>query len=162
VYQSYPGSAQLPEVQRRPAPATVLAAVKAMYAGAAVSLILTVVELLTVSTTKANFRKHFHHYTTAQANGLGHALAIGAVGGGVVSIVAWIVLARACRGGQNWARITGTVLFGIATVDAVSYLTVPFAAPVKILVFVVWLAGLAAVVFLWRTAARSFFRPAPS
>jgi hypothetical protein len=161
MYQSYPGSAQLPEAQRRPAPATVLTAVKAMYAGAAASLILTVVELLTLSTTKASFQQHYHHDTAAQADRLGHTLAIGAVGGGVISIIAWIVLARACLGGQNWARITGTLLFAVATIDAVSYLTVPFAAPVKILVFVVWLAGLAAVVFLWRTAARSFFRPAP-
>jgi hypothetical protein len=29
----------------------------------------------------------------------------------------WIFIARACGRGRNWARITGTVLFGLATVD---------------------------------------------
>ena len=35
MYQPYPGSTQLPETQRPPAPPSVLNAVKFMYAGAA-------------------------------------------------------------------------------------------------------------------------------
>jgi hypothetical protein len=40
MYQLYPDSqTQLPETQRQPAPAAVLTAVKAMYAGAATGLV---------------------------------------------------------------------------------------------------------------------------
>jgi hypothetical protein len=162
MYQSYPGSAQMPEIQRPPAPASVLTAVKFMYAGAAASLILAIIEVVTLKTTKSNFLKHSHHLTLTQANGLQHALAIGAIAGGVISIAAWIFIARAAGAGKNWARITGTVLFGIATIDAISYLTVPFAVPVKVFVFVLWLAGLGAIVFLWRSASGAFFRSTPS
>ena len=161
MYQSYPGSAQMPAVQRPPAPDSVLTAIKFMYAGAAASLVLAVVELATAHTTKTNFLQH-SHMTLKQINGLQHALTIGAIFGGVISIAAWILIARAVGGGRNWARITGTVLFAIATIDAVSYLTVPFAFLVKLFVFLVWLAGLGAIVFLWRSASAAFFRSTPS
>ncbi len=41
MYQPYPGGAQMPEVQRPPAPGSVRNAVKLMYAGAVASLIGT-------------------------------------------------------------------------------------------------------------------------
>ena len=162
MYPSYPGSAQMPEIQRRPAPASVLTAIKFMYAGAAASLILTIIELATLNTTKTNYLRHSRHLTLSQANGLQHTLVIGAVAGGLISIAAWIFIARAAGAGQNWARITGTVLFGIASIDAISYLAVPFAVPVKLFAFVIWLAGLGAIVFLWRAASGAFFRSTPS
>jgi uncharacterized membrane protein YuzA (DUF378 family) len=162
MYQSYPGSAQMSEVQRPPAPVSIRTAVRFMYAGAAASLILTVIELATLSTTKSNFIKHSHNLTASQANGLQHTLAVGAIAGGLISIAAWIIIARACGAGQNWARITGTVLFGIATIDAISYLAVPFAAPVKAFTFVLWLAALGAIVFLWRATSSAYFRSTPS
>ena len=50
MYQPYPGSdTQLPETQRPPAPAFVRTAVKAMYVGAATSLLGIVIDLLTIS-----------------------------------------------------------------------------------------------------------------
>lgn len=72
----------------------------------------------------------------------------------------WIFIAQACKSGKSWARTTGTVLFGIATVDGLGGLAVPFAAPVKIFAFVVWLAGLGAVVLLWRGTSSAFFKGA--
>ena len=86
------------------------------------------------------------------------ALIAGFVAGGVIAAAVWIVLAVACRGGHGWARITGTVLFGLATVDTVVGLTVPLAAAVKIWGLLVWLAGLAAVVLLWRRESSAYFR----
>jgi hypothetical protein len=50
------------------------------------------------------------------------------------------------------------VLFGIATLDAVAGLINPVAAMVKIVAFLVWLAGLAAVVFLWRATSSAYFK----
>jgi hypothetical protein len=55
------------------------------------------------------------------------------------------------------------VLFGIATVEGgLSNLVVPEAALVKIFWFVIWLIGLAAVVFLWRGTSSAFFKATPS
>ena len=78
----------------------------------------------------------------------------------MISIGAWILIARACQAGKNWARITGTVLFGLATLDAFGGLVNPVAVPVKILAFVIWLLGLIAVVRLWQATSSAYFKAA--
>ena len=161
MYQPYPGSdTQLPETRRQPAPAAVLNAVRAMYAGAAASLIGIVIEILTVSATKNAIAKRSPNLTVTQVNSTQHVLIAGFIAGGVIAAAVWIGLALACRRGHNWARITGTVLFGLSTVDTLVGLTVPLAALVKIWALVVWLVALAAVVFLWRRESSAFFRQA--
>ncbi len=52
MYQPYPGGAQMPEVQRPPAPGSVRNAVKLMYAGAVASLIGIAIDLTTLTATK--------------------------------------------------------------------------------------------------------------
>jgi hypothetical protein len=163
MYQPYPGSdTKLPETQRVPAPASVRNAVTAMYAGAAASLLGIVVEVLTVNSTKTAIEKHSPAMTASQVSATQHALIAGFVAGGVIAAAVWIFLAVACRGGHGWARITGTVLFGLATLDTVVGLTVPLAAAVKIWGVLVWLAGLAAVVLLWRRESSAYFRQVPA
>ncbi|HEX2823041.1 MAG TPA: hypothetical protein VHO07_23185 [Streptosporangiaceae bacterium] len=92
MYQPYPGSTDIPETQRPPAPPSVLNAVKVMYVGAATSII-------------------------------GIAL---------------------------------------ATVDTLGGLSAPIAGLVKIWAILVWLVGLAAVVFLWRRSSTAFFKSTPA
>jgi hypothetical protein len=162
MYQPYPSSAQLPDMQRPGAPATVRQAVMVMYAGAVASLALAAAQYLTRKTTRANLLAHFpkltpHHHMLAT-----RPLVLGALAGGVIAVVLWIVLAQSCKNGSNWARITGTVLFAIATIDALSALVLPFALAVKIIQLVVWLLGLAAVVLLWRGSSGAYFRGTPS
>jgi hypothetical protein len=64
-------------------------------------------------------------------------------------------MARVVGRGRNWARITSTVLFVLATLElASSRGVVPvFAAALT------WPIGLAAVWLLWRRASRAFFKP---
>ncbi len=71
---------------------------------------------------------------------------------------AWIMLARACRNGSNWARITGTVLFALATIDTLLGVRAPLAVAVRAWWPVIWLAGLAAVIFLWQGASTAYFK----
>ena len=33
----------------------------------------------------------------------------------LIEIALWLGIARACRNGRSWARVTGTVLFGLHT-----------------------------------------------
>src|SRR6266498_3414928 len=159
MYQPYPGGAQLPEAQRPPAPASVLNAVKVMYVGAVASLVYAIVFIATLSATKSAIEKHSPQLTTSEVNGMQHALMTSAIVGGLIGAGLWIFIAQACKSGKSWARITGTVFFGVNTVEGgLSNLVVPEAALVKIFWFVIWLIGLAAVVFLWRGTSSAFFK----
>ena len=162
MYQPYPGSdTQLPETRRQPAPAAVLNAVRAMYAGAAASLIGIVIDIVTVSATKTAIEKRSPDLSASQVNSTQHVLIAGFIAGGVIAAAVWIVLALACRRGHNWARITGTVLFGLATLDTFVGLATPVATAPKLWALVVWLAGLVAVVFLWRRDSSAYFKASP-
>ncbi len=162
MYQPYPGQAQLPETQRPPAPASVLTAVKVMYAGAAASILGIVIDILTVTATKTAIQKRSPHLSASQINSSQHVLVAGFIAGGVIAAVVWIVLARVCLQGRNWARITGTVLFALSTVDTLVGLTAPIALAVKLWGALVWLNALTAIVLLWRRGSSAFFKATPA
>ena len=161
MYQPYPQDTQLPETRRLPAPASVLNAVKVMYIGAAASILGIVIDILTVGATKRAIEKHSHHLTAHQISSSQHVLVIAFIIGGLIGAAAWFFIARSCLGGKGWARITGTVLFALATVDTLGGLGSPIAGAVKIWAIVVWLVGLTAVVFLWRRSSTEFFKATP-
>ncbi len=162
MYQPYPGGAEMPEVRPAPAPASVRTAVTVMYAGAVASLIGIVVDLTTLSATKSAIEQHFPELTTSQVNGQGRVLMAGWIAGGLLAAGMWIFVAQACMRGKSWARTTGTVLFGIDTLQVLGGLAVPVAASVKIFALVVWLVGLVAVTLLWRGTSSAFFKGTPS
>jgi hypothetical protein len=78
---------------------------------------------------------------------------------GVVAIGLWLWMARASLSGRNYARITGTVLFGIYTLLLLSSLRRPGFALDLIFSVLQWLAGLGAVILLWRRQSGEFFSP---
>jgi len=156
--QQYPTSAQMPEHTRPAIPPQVTNAVRVMYAGAAATVVGIIIEILTVNATKTAIEKRSPHLTASQVNSSQHILIIGFLVGGLIALVAWIVLARACKNGSNWARITGTVLFGLATVDLVGSAVSPVAVAVKAWWPVIWLIGLTAVILLWQRASTAFFK----
>jgi len=158
MYQPYPGSAQMPDMQRAAAPRSVLNAVKVMYVGAATSILGIIIDIVTVNATKSAIAKRSPHLSESQVNSSQHVLVAGFILGGLIGAAAWIVIARSCHGGKNWARITGTALFGLATVDTLVGLTAPLAGPVKIWGLVTWLVGLVAVVLLWQRTSTAFFQ----
>jgi hypothetical protein len=77
---------------------------------------------------------------------------------GLLGVGLWIWLAQMCKVGKNWARVTGTVLFGIDTLLQVISLTrsAPLAGRVPGLI--VWLIGLGAVILLWRRQSSDYFQ----
>jgi hypothetical protein len=159
MYQPYPTGAEMPEAQLRPIPPQVANAVKVMYAGAAASLLGIIVDILTISATKTAIEKRSPKLTASQVNSTQHSLIFGFILGGVVAAVLWVVIARACQDGRNWARITGTVLFAINTIDAVVGATIaPVATGVRIWYVVIWLIGLTAVVLLWQRPSTAYFK----
>jgi hypothetical protein len=158
MYQPYPTGAQLPELDKPPVPPQVKNAVRAMYAGAAATVVGVVIEILTVGATKTAIEKRSPHLTASQVSASQHVLVIGFVVGGLIAVAAWIFHAWACQRGQAWARITGTALFGVCTLEALASAVSPVAVAVKAWWPVIWLTGLVAVIFLWQRPSTDFFK----
>ncbi len=160
MYQPYPSAGQVPEPQLSPPPpGSVQNAVKLMYAGAVVSAIVFVIGLLTVGSTRTALKKAYPKYTAHQISTLVTFDVVVGIVVGLLSIGLWILLARASKQGKNWARITGTVLFGIDTL--LILLSVGrLRSGIGILIdLIIWLIGLGAVVLLWRKESGAFFAP---
>jgi serine/threonine protein kinase len=137
-----------------PMPATMITAVRLMYAGAAYA----VVWAAGVITVSARLVKDHPAYFSGGNHPLAGAAAL-AVLLAVAEIVLWLGIARACRRGRNGARVAGTILFGINTLVVLGVAGSPQAGlgPAKLLSLIGWLIGAVAVVFLWRRASSAFF-----
>ena len=161
-YQPYPSSGKLAEPERGEAPPSVLKAVKLMYVGAAVSTVSLIVSVIlplaNVAASKAALKKDHPNLTASQVNqafNLGIAVAILS---GAVGAVLWLWMARANGQGKNWARITSSVFFGLATISLFSVLNDPSVLGV-IFAVLLWVVGLGAIILLWRRESSDFYKP---
>jgi serine/threonine kinase PknH len=137
-----------------PLPASMVTAVRLMYAGAAFALIWAIgVIVVSVSIAK--------HYSLASES-TDHRLA-GAVTLAILlcaaDIALWLGIARACRRGSRGARVAGTVLFAVHTVGVLGVVTSSQAGlgPAKVLTLIGWLIALGAVMALWQPPSSAFF-----
>jgi hypothetical protein len=140
---------------------TVRAAVRLMYAGAAVST-ANLIMLLAIIADITAYHIMGRHYLPA-------ALAGQLMVSCLVPIAAWLWMAWANGRGRNWARSLSTVLFGLATLDLTGAFGWPPGiqlrlVPVLLLGFgpaipvLTWLIGLAAVWLLYRPASTAYFK----
>jgi hypothetical protein len=160
-YDPYPTQAQPPQApQRGQAPTSVQNAVKFMYAGAALSLIELIIGVATIGSIKSAIEKAYPNDTTSQVHSLEVSSIVLAVIVGLIGVGLWVWMARANGAGHSYARIVGSVLFGLNTV----FLLLDFARPHAILGLIfnllVWLAGLGAVIYLWHKDSAAYFAPA--
>lgn len=141
------------------APQSVLNAVKLMYAGAVVSGISVILQFNTIAVARSTLRKEHPNYTAAHV----HQLVVVAVTQvtfvGVISIGLWIVMARTNLAGRGWARMAASVLFALNTINLIESVRVYGVQISQIPNALIWLIGLAAVVFLWRQESSDFFQP---
>ena len=147
----YQGDSQLPD-QRGPAPKSVINAVRLMYAGAAMNAISVIVALTSIAALKSTIEKNNPGFTTSQVNAGVHLFIGSVVIGGLIGIALWIWMAFMNKAGKNWARITGTVFFGIDTIGLVTSFVQAGVTVSRIITIIIWLIGLGAVILLWRTA----------
>ena len=135
---------------------TVRAAVKLMYAGAAVSTVNLVILLALTGGIKGS------------ASWLNTPFIPVSIAWSLAPLALWLWMARETGRGRNWARIVSTVLFCAATLDltgafrwppGIRLSLVPVIAGSPTVPVLYWLVGLAAVWLLWRPASRAFFRP---
>jgi hypothetical protein len=159
MYQPYPSGGQSVEPQRPPAPASVMNAVKLMYAGAAISTVSLIISLADIHGTKVAIEKARPNLTTTQINQLNTFIISLAIVSGVLGIALWLWMAWANNQGKNWARILSTVLFGLATLDMVGVFSQPKTVYGLIFPVLTWLVGLGAVFLLWRPESTAFFKP---
>jgi hypothetical protein len=147
---------------------TVQAAVRLMYAGAAVSAaeLVAVLAVIIADIRVATHGGRFLGQDPATHKPL--VITVWIVFG-LAGVSLWLWMARANGQGRNWARILSTVLFVLATLELGGAFTRPvsreaFGVTVlydgSIVLFVAgWLAGGAAVWLLWRPASDAFFKP---
>jgi hypothetical protein len=146
---------------------TVRAAVRLMYAGAAVSTVGLISGLaLIIADIQAAARGQF----LGQSLAAHKPLVITAwIAFGLAGVYLWLWMARANGQGLNWARILSTVLFALATLQLGGAFTQPVSHAGSgvtalyyggaMLFVAAWLAGGAAVWLLWRPASDAFFKP---
>lgn len=157
MHQPYPSSGQAPAPQRPPMPNSVLTAVRLMYAGAALTFVELVVLLATASSLKADIIKQYPHWTVSQVHSAEVAYIVGAVVQAIVAIGLWLWMARASTAGRNYARITGSVFFGLDTLFLLLSLRAPHVGVGLVFYLLVWLAGLGAVIMFWRSESAPWF-----
>jgi hypothetical protein len=166
MYQQYPGGVQ-PNQPNQPVsgpaapPQSVVQAARVMYAGAAASLVGIVIDFLLRHSIRTAIIQHDSKLTAAQVNDTYHAELVVFVIVGVIGAGLWFWMARSCLAGKSWARITSTVFFAIATIDALVNAAMANGGSVRFYGFVVWIIGLIAVIFLWQRSSSDYFRGAP-
>jgi hypothetical protein len=156
MLQPYPDAAQVSDYQLT-APRSVRTAVKIMYAGAGASVLHAAVYVATQGADKAAIERRYRHMSAGTVSTLTHVTVISGVIVCLLGAVLFTWIARSCKSGRNWARVTAAVLVVLGVLAAVYDLVSPRAAAVTIISFVVCLIGLAAVVLLWRGSASAYF-----
>jgi hypothetical protein len=137
-----------------PLPASMVTAVRLMYAGAASALIWAI----GVIAVSASIVKHYPLASESADHRLAGAATL-AILLCVADIALWLGIARACRRGSRGARVAGTVLFAVHTVGVLGVVTSSQAGlgPAKVLTLIGWLIALGAVMALWQPPSSAFF-----
>lgn len=157
MYQYPSGGGQEPVPQRAAAPPSIQTAVRFMYAGAALSAIEFIIAFVTIGSYRSAIRKADPNYTASQVHSAEVVIVGTAVVVGLIGIGLWLWMAWANGRGQRWARIVSTVLFALSTLDLVGALARPHSVLGLLFSLLVWLAGLGAIVFLWRADSSAYF-----
>jgi hypothetical protein len=165
---SYPPHPQKPK--RPPAPRSLKIAVALMYAGLAGSVINMIIWAAGSGVIRREAVIADPAVAPGQVNGLVGAYAAVAVIIGLISAGLWVWMALANRYGQSWARIASTVLFGVYTLTAFgsfarptitmpngSTFDVPGPIAGQLTTWIIWLAGLAAIIAVWQRQSSAYY-----
>jgi hypothetical protein len=171
TYQPYPSGSgvgnQAPVAQRPPQPQSIRNALRLMWGGAGLALLGTIFTAavlghiktaLTNTMIKNNSTAHSQGkpvMTLAQIHAFVNGFVVALVVVGIISVLLWAWMAWAINRGASWARIVGTVLFALLTVEVV--LSLPRASLSIFYILLEWLLGLAATILLWRKESSEYF-----
>lgn len=167
IFPQQQGTAGMPYGQKPPMPTAVRRAFALMLVGAGLEVVNVALSLMLNGEVERKISEHIALATGTMSTNSG-VTDISSVFGGAIGIGLWIWMAFANRAGRNWARITGTVFFGISCLSILGDLA--FFSLVHqwlgSVVFILigenalsWLVGLVTVILLWRAESSGFFRP---
>jgi hypothetical protein len=159
MVQPYPSAGRTPEPVRPEPPASVVMAVRLMYAGAVVSALSLIVGLVTIGGLRDSLHKSQPTLTPTQLHDLQTVVVVGSVFIGLVSIGLWVWMALMNKAGKPWARIVASVLFGLDTIFLLLGVARAGAAAGTLVSVLTWLIGLGAVIYLWRKDSSAYFNP---
>jgi hypothetical protein len=159
MVQPYPSAGRTPEPVRPEPPASVVMAVRLMYAGAVVSALSLIVGLVTIGGLRDSLHKSQPTLTPTQLHNLQTVVVVGSVFIGLVSIGLWVWMALMNKAGKPWARIVASVLFGLDTIFLLLGVARAGAAAGTLVSVLTWLIGLGAVIYLWRKDSSAYFNP---
>ena len=162
MYENYPSTGtggQLPETPTggQP-PRSVQTAVRLMYAGAIISGISFILGLVTIGSVRHTLEKDYPSYSATKISTLVNAEIAIVVVAGIIGVGLWLWMAWANKRGRNWARITGTVFFGLYTLDLVFVAARSASGISTVFAIVTWLVGLGATIMLWRRDSTAYFK----
>jgi hypothetical protein len=167
-YPQYPGGGQMQVPAKPPIPSSVQNAFYLMIGGAALSVVSGLITIAEKNSIRSQIDSHNPSDTTTQINSLVNAAIAGAVLVIVVGTGLWLWMAFANRAGRNYARITGTVFFGISTLFTLVGLAAASGSSVSsvkasglgtAVSVLSWLVGLATVILLWNRQSGPYFKP---
>jgi eukaryotic-like serine/threonine-protein kinase len=141
-----------------PLPVTMRNAIGLMYSGAAYAAVYAIGVISVAGAVIAKNQTPITGQANPGESAVGGVVFLVVVAS-LIEIALGLGIARACRNGKSWARVTGTVLFGLHTLGFLGVLANkhPGIGPVKVLTLFGWLIALCAVVFLWQRQSSAFF-----
>jgi hypothetical protein len=134
-------------------PASMATAVRLMYAGAGTAVVLGITAALTTHSPR-----RVVHIGNPASGGYKAGEIIGGVIVGLVAGGLWLWMAWANKRARSWARILSTVFFGVLTLYVAGSLASTLPTALKIVVIAEWVAGIAAVVFLWQRQSTRYYK----
>ena len=140
----------LQTAKRADLPASMVNALRLMYAGATIAVVFGVTLALTTHS------RTLHMGDPASASYKAGYVVGGAIAG-LITGGLWLWMAWGNKRGRPWARMLSAVFFGMLTLYAAVGLVALPAAP-KIAVILDWAAGLAATVFLWQGQSSHYYK----
>jgi hypothetical protein len=128
-----------------------------MFVGAAAEVIRGIIYLASPGSLKTAILRARPNLTAHQLSVAQNVAVIEGVVGGLIGAGLFIWIALECRRGKNWARITGTVFFGLGVLSLLVGLRSADVGLNRILGLIVDLIGLVAVVLLWQRSSSEYF-----
>jgi hypothetical protein len=136
-------------------------AVRLMYAGGALSLISFIATLLTIGSIRDELERSAANLTEAQVDTTVTITIVAAVFAGLIAAGLWFLMGFMNNKGAKWARIVATILFAFNTLSLLSLFIGQGQTAIGIVLgLVIWLVGLGAVIFMWRSDSSAYYEAA--
>jgi len=157
MIMSYAGTDRPPSTQRPALPGSLRTALWAMYAGAALCAVHAVIYAGTAAAQKTAIEHKYPHLPAGDVTTITHVSVIAGSVLGWIAAALFLSTARACRQGQDWARVAGSAFFAIGVLGLLFDLA--HADTTLSLGFTVAevAVGLVAVVLLWQPSSGRYF-----